>query len=374
MGKIQWDSGIKDEGEKVEEEIGEIIKGKNEAAIKILQEFDVRRKVMSEVCVDCCKEPLKEEVKKKRKITREKFVKDYCGKIDSKNINIVTKIALGKKWADCFDYDYDASDWSTYIYCRTVFKDKKTTIYKQSESNYCRVICIDKHWFRGDTMNSWYTTLIEFFRLFGGGEDGYLNNLEINEGPGINHGKWRIRENAPEKNWIEFLCNENYKKILPIYIIKFMEVVYTIGNFIPVSIEPENFNTGRSGSTSDYWDLTLFQIYEYYKYGPEKSKPWLQKHADWLDNFKDGKHDAWDNFVEKNYMQPFVNKIKNVEGAKYGMPYELWDGHFNGSNMPKKEWQFEQFFVNAKIRILERGELIADALVKEQEKESKTQK
>lgn len=56
------------------------------------------------------------------------------------------------------------------------------------------------------------------------------------------------------------------------------------------------------------------------------------------------------------------------------MPYELWDGHFNGSKMPKKEWQFEQFFVNAKIRILERGELIADTLVKEQEKESKTQK
>lgn len=368
MGKIQWDSELKAEGEEVEKRIGKLIKGKDEE--KAIEEFDVREAVMEKVCKDY------KDGRLRKSKNRNSFVDSYQ---DKQNNNIVAIIALGKKASYYFDYDYDASDWSTYIYCRTVFKDKKTTIYKQSESKYCRVICIDKHWFRGDTMNSWKTTLIEFFRLFGGGEDGYLKNLEINKKRGKNHGKWCIPEDNPANDWLEFLINpENYndKRTLPSYITEFMKVVYTIGNFVPVppKEKPYNFNLGRNSSVKDYWDLTLKKIYNYYvpdKHDPNKADSdkadsetpkWLNE--DWLKEFGDGQA-GWDDFVEKNYMQPFVNKIENVQGAKYGMPYELWDGHFNSNEklLPKEEWQYEQFFVNAKVRILERGKLIAEDLL-----------
>lgn len=74
-----------------------------------------------------------------------------------------------------------------------------------------------------------------------------------------------------------------------------MQVVYTIGNFIPVQIEPENFNTKRSRCTYDYWDLTLLAIYEYYMSG---NKSWLGNFADWFGKYGTGQI-GWDSFVEK---------------------------------------------------------------------------
>lgn len=64
-------------------------------------------------------------------------------------------------------------------------------------------------------------------------------------------------------------------------------------------------------------------------------------------------------------MEPFVKK----DGDNFGEPYELWDGHFNGEILPKEESQFEQFFVNAKVRICKRGELIAKKLIENQKDE-----
>lgn len=64
-------------------------------------------------------------------------------------------------------------------------------------------------------------------------------------------------------------------------------------------------------------------------------------------------------------MEPFVK----INGDNFGEPYELWDGHFNGDKFPPKEPQFEQFFVNAKVRICERGKLIAKKLIENQKDE-----
>ena len=135
-----------------------------------------------------------------------------------------------------------------------------------------------------------------------------------------------------------------------------MKVVYTIGNFIPVPLHP-SFNTKRNNKVHDYWDLTLLAIYEYYRGNGAESKLAALFEEDsvrnWLNSFGD-----WTNFVEKNFMNPFVEK----HGDLYGRPRELWDGHFNGIILPRTRGQFEQFFVNATVRILARGQLMAEAL------------
>lgn len=154
---------------------------------------------------------------------------------------------------------------------------------------------------------------------------------------------------------------------MPPYIEEFIKVVYTIGNFIPVPYSPD-FNTGRSKPTEDYWDLTLKAIHDHYMGNSEK-QTWLSEllgKGENISNWPYGKgQEGWNNFVRSNFMEPFVKK----NGDNFGEPYELWDGHFNGKKCPQKEPQFEQFFVNAKVRIRERGKLIAEKLIDNQKDE-----
>lgn len=153
---------------------------------------------------------------------------------------------------------------------------------------------------------------------------------------------------------IEYLCD--YKEGLPGYISDFMDIVYTMGNFIPL---PKN----RPNLFCDYWDLFMVGIYNYFypkdAINDKENQPYKlpQIYTEWLENnYKRG----WNQFVEKNFMQSFVEKKGNIE---YGRPFELWDNHFGGDVLPKEKWQFEQFFVNAKVRILERGKRIAERLI-----------
>ena len=155
-------------------------------------------------------------------------------------------------------------------------------------------------------------------------------------------------------------------------IVDFMQVVYTIGNFIPA---PSAFQKRGSCPSRDYWDLALAAIYHYYQ-SPDKivcedtdctfirPKPysvrWLLdgiKNAEnckpWLNCFE-----SWDNFVEENFMQPFLKNSEKVNGH-YGPPDELWEGHFDCGGIPQREEEFQQFFTNATQRILARGEMIA---------------
>ena len=74
----------------------------------------------------------------------------------------------------------------------------------------------------------------------------------------------------------------------------------------------------------------------------------------WLDSFP-----SWDAFVEGSFLQDFVHSTS----GGYGMPRELWRGHFSGHVMPQGD-QREAFFTNASAWISARGARLAIALEK----------
>ena len=263
--------------------------------------------------------------------------------------------AFSKKWAKLFQFDEDVSLISMYVYCRTFFKNyKMIELLRQYGKKYYKYEIKLEHKgesiiYRGDTMNSWATTLEEFFKQYW---DEYFDK----DFPGKGDLLW------------EYLSKAELKKPLPLYITEFLESVYTIGNFIPV---PNGFNVARFRSTKDYWDLTLMLIYKWYHSSAKEDECHLKDFylqrlvckqenisqcKKWLNLFGN-----WNAFVKRNYMQPFVKKVGKGE---YGEPLRLWDGDFDGKIWPCEEWQFEQFFVNARIRILRRAELIAKDLIK----------
>ncbi|MBU5435916.1 hypothetical protein [Pseudoflavonifractor sp. MSJ-37] len=287
--------------------------------------------------------------------------------------DILVKTAIGKKWAqrEWFDFDYDASKFTNTIFQKTMVPDGEI----KWNHGYEFVIEIEKNGirsrFRGDTMNSWQTTLNEFVRRYA---DTYLKESVLC-GKAKN-GKWQRPEDSP---WYIVLSDpDNYTGVqFPSYITDFMEVVYTIGNFIPA---PSAFQSRGSGPSKDYWDLALMCIYNYYqrKSGDDRkneastqtySLEWLLVHGEktsnnaeecksWLERFK-----TWEGFVEQYFMQPFLENDKKPGSP----PKELWEGHFTGVAEPKEDKHFKQFFENAAKGIQKRGALIA----KEYEKRSK---
>ena len=344
---------------------------------KTLASYDIRDHVFQTVARDVC---LKEE-----SVKRVCFMHDVG--IYHSTDNVLIRIAIGKKWAGKgaeggYDYDYDASLISSIIMRDILFLDGTETTEEEKKGKiehahgYEYVISCEEGGkcitYRGDTMNSWSRTLDEYLRCFGGGDDGYFPSLEINA---RNKGKWRITEEDPARNWVDLLSiPTNYGKALPDYITDFMNVVYTIGNFIPLS---PNFNTGRNRACQDYWDLTLLAIYNYY-HGETNTNNWetlLGKSEDWLGN---PAKENWDIFVRKNYLQPFVKgggtkfsyESKAEEKVKegYGPPKELWEGHFNfkakNYRVPSTEEQFRSFFTNAAACINDRGKEIEKGLNK----------
>lgn len=299
-----------------------------------LETFDVRAHVFAQV----------EEDSRHSKNKNWKRIQEFeCDKSVYDNYQgpneLLIKTAIGKKWACTFNYDYDAALISNLVY-QKVFLPAGVIKPLGSIEKYEYVITCDDRCFRGDTMNSWAWTLNKFVRTMG---EEYVCgwNEEARSNP------------------------QNYKKEFPSYITEFMKVVYTVGNFIPVPHTP-NFNTGRSKLCHDYWDLTLLEIYRYYKEGIEgASNGWKELFSQdgvehWLKSFG-----SWPNFVKINCMQAFVEE-------NCGKPLPLWTGHFESSqdlpqNKINKEGKtdFEEFFVNATQRIKERSEEIAKKLREE---------
>lgn len=134
---------------------------------------------MESISHDCDELIKSNEGGEKVKERREKFLEDYK---KYKNVNEIKKTAIGKKWAQPssspfrFDYDYDASYFSSRVYCRTNFAKGKTNA-KICEKNgsYICTVKVNNEEFRGDTMNSWYTTLEQFLNKYA--EVGYFNRL-----------------------------------------------------------------------------------------------------------------------------------------------------------------------------------------------------
>lgn len=156
---------------------------------------------------------------------------------------------------------------------------------------------------------------------------------------------------------------EGQKKLLGKKCLFFLSVYHTLGNFIPV---PVDCNCPRGlGVLADYWDLTLKVIYDYYMGDDHisditgKSDKLVQRYKNWLDSFieeGDNGFDSWAHFVEKNYMQDFVET--NSAGG-YGMPKELWKDHFSqfsyGDAKPINERQIKEFYINASAWIMRRS-------------------
>lgn len=244
----------------------------------------------------------------------------------------------------------------------------KTLWHDVKSLNYCK----KGNKIQGETMNSANTTLGELYK-YNPKEKKRIETLEqYNKRRAIKPVKYKkqnvsiayiISRYAEEKSEQE----EKYDKIEGLK--DFLSVYHTLGNFIPV---PADCNGPRgTGRLSDYWDLTLKIIYDYYicrennvknenkiRYIIGESKNRIKLYENWLNSFQEDDRPSWQCFIEKNYLQDFVNQ--NVNGS-YGMPKELWIGHFSDffsgktDALPHSIKQIEEFCVNASCFIMARS-------------------
>ncbi len=119
--------------------------------------------------------------------------------------NIVVKTAMGKKWAQVgmLDFDYNASLFANCVYLLATFPNKAPSsmesISKNTNNEY-KFTFDGENYYRGDTMNSWSTTLNEFCRKCG---EPYIAG-------------WNGRNTLPDskyEEWYELLSvPKNYKQ------------------------------------------------------------------------------------------------------------------------------------------------------------------
>lgn len=182
---------------------------------------------------------------------------------------------------------------------------------------------------------------------------------------------------------------------LPDNAIELLRFVHTVGNLTPVPFakKGEDFNSPRGFNNkkiNDYWDLTLLAIYNWFHKKNGKTPMYKLELIDvvktdaavamcekWLSNFKDENGNySWDEFVKQNFMEAFVeyeNELPWEESTQnYGMPKELWEGHFETFEQyarPVTKEQFIQFFDNARRWIWVRGHKIAREIIRKYRRE-----
>ena len=165
---------------------------------------------------------------------------------------------------------------------------------------------------RGETMNSFITTFNEAIK---DSSDYYTIANRLGKEPT----DWHIPYSTlyQNQNYLKFdIIQKNIKEFE-----LFAILTHTIGNF---TVLPSWMNTGRYYFSRDYWDITLLSLQE------------------WLNILSP---DAWTNFVETYYLQPYVNTEYNVE--------LFWEGH-DKKILPKKE-NYPVFLKKVNERIEERG-------------------
>ena len=144
---------------------------------------------------------------------------------------------------------------------------------------------------------------------------------------------WTIYQRAIKINeeTFQFLMN-NYDKYSEINknFEEYSSLTHTIGNFI---LEPRGFNMGRQNS--DYWDLGMILLQSFF-------------------NCLDGE-DNWKNFVEKYFLQPYVNNSQEY------VVTEFWDRKNNYVN-PLNNQDVKSFIAKANWCIEERGKLMIKKL------------
>ncbi|WP_459480627.1 hypothetical protein [Clostridium saccharoperbutylacetonicum] len=254
-----------------------------------------------------------------------------------------------------FDYDVSLRNILIYgiVYGNIDKEGLLLTLPIKKYEKYKYEITIGDFVYRGDTMNSLNTVLGNFFSCFD--------------------------ESVPSgriKRSIYLLENSKYyNSKLPDYVNNYLSVYNSIGNMF---MAPKEFNSPRYNKTSDYWDLTLLGLYNWFsnndresnvglidiigksKYFPDEEKN-IDKCKKWLSSiYKDEKNNlCWNKFIERNFLRNFVDEC--------GVPIELWNNHFigakKGRKSPQNEGEFKAFFENTYNSILERGKTIADKLI-----------
>lgn len=254
---------------------------------------------------------------------------------------VIKKCLLYKRLASNLDIDCDVSLRSVMVYMITfdyVLNDnRKLQNQMNSKNKYCLTNGINFD-YRGDTMNSFKQIV-----------DCYLKFLK---------------------------SNSKYKEEYFIEVKKFLELNHTVGNFIPVPFKIfgnkkyVSFNQKRNLKLGDYWDLTIYYIYNWYisedkKYLIKlvgKSEDYLIVVKEWLKEFGSGIK-GWKEFVDKNYL-----KDSFIDGQY--KPLELLKGHFSGKIKPTKIEDCEEFFSNVLKWIKIRGEKISKEIKIRLEKEN----
>lgn len=273
--------------------------------------------------------------------------------------------------SDNQQFDCDTALFSTVVYHLAYgLRENGWVIRKYSEKNSkFQLVTLQKELLlRGDTMNSYATSVHSFIRKLWIPREGNKNRMME---AGILDKNGNVNSKFERNYWEDAILShyDYFQNVLPDSAHAYIQLNHTIGNLIPVPFIGENkgqFNSPRGlGKSRDYWDLALLAIYKHYHpacssftYMKEPLQ-WLLGSAsnadlcrNWLESFAN-----WDTFVEHNFLQDFVNQ----QDGQYGLPKELWAGHFqqNIPVLPEKEKDFDQLFTNASAWITARGQRIA---------------
>lgn len=321
--------------------------------------------------------------KKYQNASNYQFMKRFnLDKVDWDTLDFSDKFIISSSCVRGFDPDCALISVIVYLLAFNIFQinspndstGKLWNIENKDDDEYELVPKIKYH-LRGDTMNSYHTTLKAYAKLKDSGvfesfepvfkwnNKDLLDNIKDYDDGKINQLRDDLRK---------FIKTHTNIKI-------FLRVNYTLGNFMPVPFIGQNsgqFNSPRGfGSSKDYWDLAMVCIYNFYNSDKKIKKNnkdvytlnWLLQSNNkneelckkWLYSFGYGQN-GWNNFIERNYLQDWVEDKEQG----FGKPLELWDGHFEGDVEPKEKPQFEQFFKIASIRVIARSVRIAQELNK----------
>ena len=173
---------------------------------------------------------------------------------------------------------------------------------------------------RGETMNSFLTTFKCALEQ-SSDCDTQSDKLVIKSGKKLPFSDlYDEKKNIKEQPYMAFDVVKNNRPAFQ----TFAKLTHTIGNF---TVLPHWMNTGRSNLSQDYWDIFLLSLQE------------------WLDLISPTS-EAWINFIELYYLQPYVNKDYQIE--------PLWKNHSYGNPLPSTQ-DFPIFLKAVNERIEERG-------------------
>ena len=174
---------------------------------------------------------------------------------------------------------------------------------------------------RGETMNSFLTTFKCALEQ-SSDCDTQSDKLGIKSGKKLPFSNlYDEKKNIKEQPYMAFDVVKNNRPAFQ----TFAKLTHTIGNF---TVLPHWMNTGRSNLSQDYWDIFLLSLQE------------------WLDLISPTS-EAWINFIELYYLQPYVNKDYQIE--------PLWKNHSYTTPILKEKEDFPIFLKAVNERIEERG-------------------